>query len=461
MATIRLGKEPGVYSQEEVNPALAISESRLKVAGLVGHSTPTLTVNNIAVVRTAEESDTLDYPGQNVQKILCVSDYVNAAGTNLPQYADYTWEAGANGNKITWTDASTKPTTGNVYYVSAIIKKGDEYFVPKKFSDAASVKAYYGPEWYTDKDGNQVVNDISLAARLMFNNGANELWVCEAPRAEDGKPSEDNLKTAIGLMDDIEMQTIVCTYMTANLATFLASRVVIDSATENQRERVGWVCAQSDDVDAIVTQSTGFKEQRIVNIAPSKVTVIAEDAQGNAQEFEVQSTFAAAALTGVLIDNSRPVSMPLTRVTPVGIYGVSKSYTRAEIEKMSAAGTFILKERSGNTIVNQSVTTDNTNQNNRELSVVLIKDEVIKDLRYNLDREFVGKYYNRKKTPTKIKTAIVNILNSYLDTLIEGFNVSDIVVKPDGEDTTRVNVSLAFSVLRPLNYIYISFQVVI
>ena len=153
--------------------------------------------------------------------------------------------------------------------------------------------------------------------------------------------------------------------------------------------------------------------------------------------------------------------MPLTRFTPVGIYGVSKVYTRPEIEKLSAAGTFVIKERDNNVLVNQSVTTDNTNQNNRELSVVLIKDEVLKDLRYNLDRDYIGKYFNRKTTPTKIKTSIVNILTSYLDTLIEDFDESNIIVTPDGEDTTRVNVRLAFSVLRPLNYIYISFQVVI
>ena len=55
----------------------------------------------------------------------------------------------------------------------------------------------------------------------------------------------------------------------------------------------------------------------------------------------------------------------------------------------------------------------------------------MKDLRYNLDRDYIGKAYNRKTTPTKIKTSIVNILNQYLDTLIESFNEGDIVVTAD------------------------------
>ena len=464
MATIKLGKEPGVYSQEEINPALAITEARLKVAGLVGHSTPTLTVQNVAVVRGTGDTDTLPYAGTLVQEVLSISDYVNANGTNLPQYAlttDYTWEKGASGNVITWETDGTKPEEGATYYVNLVVQKDDTYYVPKKFADAQSVKAYYGPEYYTNEEGEDVVNEISLAARLMFNNGANEIWICEAKLGAGGTPSAENVKAAISLLDDIELQTIVCTYMDEDIQRFLATRVVIDSATENQRERIGWVCALEDDVETIVTQSKSYKEQRIINVAPSKVTVIAENNEGVAKEFEVQSTFAAAACTGMLVDNSRPVSTPLTRTTPVGIYGVSKVYTRPEIEKLSAAGTFVLKSRDGSVLVNQAVTTDNSNQNNREVSVVLIKDEIIKELRYNLDRDYIGKAFNRNTTPTKIKTSIVNILNQYLDTLVESFDSSDIVVTPDGEDTTRVNVKLAFAVLRPLNYIYISFMVTI
>ena len=581
MATLSLGKEPGVYIQEEVNTGLAITEARLKVAGLVGHSKPTLNVYNIEVTHTGE-TDTMDYAGTNVLEILSVSDYLNAYGSNLPQYTDYTWKAGANGNKIVWAteakgtlsftanptaeetvtvgsvtykfvsdlaaandvllgdsaaataanlvaaingaegagttygegtvanaaataaltvdvvtvtavaagasgnsvalestsgsvDASgatltgggasaETPDVGATYYVSAIIKKDASYYVPRRFADANSVAAYYGPEWYVE-NGENKINEITLAARLMFNNGANEIYCCEAERSAEGKVDITNVENAIMLLDDIELQSIVCIYEDAeeeqaqSIQQFLAQRVVIDSATENQRERVGFICALSDDVDTIVSQSESYKEQRIVNVAPSKCTVLATDAAGTAQEFEVSTNFAAAACVGMLVNNARPVSQPLTRQYPVGIYGVSATYTRPNIEKLSAAGVMLLKERDGSVMVNQSVTTDNTNQNNRELSVVLIKDEVMKDLRYNLDRDYIGKAYNRKTTPTKIKTSIVNILNQYLDTLIESFNEGDIVVTADPDDTTRVNVSLAFAVLRPLNYIYISFTV--
>ena len=160
-------------------------------------------------------------------------------------------------------------------------------------------------------------------------------------------------------------------------------------------------------------------------------------------------------------NNTVTVAEPLTRKNPVGIYGLSKEYTRPEIEKLSAAGTTVLVTRNGAVSVNQAVTTDNTNQNKREVSVVLIKDEVIKTIRYNLDKEYIGHFYDRNSTPTRIKSSIMLMLNDMVGSLIQGYDASDIIVTPDADDTTRVNVKMAFSVLRPLNYIYISFQVTI
>ena len=467
MATIKLGKEPGVYVQEVVNPALSITEARLKVAGLVGHASPTLMVRDIVVTRSEDGYvDTMsDFGADFVQEVLCVSQYSGAYGTNLPQYveetsgeehADYT----VSGNEIIWLNDETAPAAGTTYYVTAIIIKDDKYYVPKLFSDINAVKQFYGPEYYTDDNNVDVVNEITLAARLMFSNGADQIYICEAKKTAEGEPSTENVNAAIDLLSDKEIQSLVVTYQNAKIQEHIKEHVVICSAAENGKERVGFLCALGDDTpDSIVTACRSFKEQRIVYVVPSSVTVLAENSAGDAREFEVSSIYAAAAAVGMLTDNSRLVSEPLTRRTLGGLYGVSTIYTRAEIEKMSAAGAFILKTDGAVVTVNQAVTTDTSNQNNRELSVVLIKDEVVKEIRSNLDRDYIGYAYNRKTTPTKIKTSIVTILNQFLDTLIEGFDDSDIIVAADEVDTTRVNVSLSFAVLRPLNYIYISFMV--
>jgi len=509
MATIKLGTVPGVYIQEEVNPALAITEQRLKAAGLVGHATPTLNVNNHAVVRATEGStDVLEYDYANVLEVYCVSDYVNAYGSNLPKYKAYeapevieypedatpeqkeaidaenaaavaAAEAAADykvdGNKIIWLHPDQEvaedadpvaPVRGASYYVTLKIKKDSSYYEVKVFDDLDSVTAYYGPECYQE-DGEWKLNEITAAARLMFTNGANVMYICEVVPgvdAETGKPtvSAANVQTAVKKLSDYEIQTIVCIPQNAAIQSMLAKQVVIDSATENGKERVAWVAALDDAPDAVVAQSKAFKEQRIVNVAPAGVTLLVEDENGDSHEFPgVSSIYAAAALAGMTTNNNRTVAEPLTRENPAGIYGLSREYIRSEIEKMSAAGTTVLVTRNAAVTVNQAVTTDNTNQNNRELSVVLIKDEVMKTIRYNLDKEFIGHFYDRNKTPTAIKTAIMLMLDEMTGSLVQDYDESNIVVTPDAKDTTRVNVKMAFAVLRPLNYIYISFMVTI
>lgn len=500
MATIKLGKEPGVYVQEEVNPALAIVESRLKVAGVVASSAPQLVLRNVAVLHTKSGTDVLE--GYDVVSVSSVSDYLNADGSNLPQYiqqtepveqeptdteedevsepvtqaegsADYKVE----GNKIIWLGAN-EPVVNSFYYVNMLVNKTGDFFTPKPFQDAASAIAYYGPELYEDEDGNQVVNNLSLAIRLMFDNGADVVYGCQAENTIAG------LKAGIDALEDSEIQSIIC--ITDGLGSaddrkevqqYLKQRVVIASATENQRERVGFVSSLQNDplapvedgyylstspaayIEAVSAEARSFSEQRIVHIAPAKCKVNVAQSDGSVIQKTLSSEFVGAAMIGMLVNNARPVSNPLTRKSLVGIADVTYKLNRQQTESLSATGSLVVKERNGNLIINQAITTDTTNQNNRELSVVLIKDEVLKELRYNLDKEYIGTAYDRNRTPAKIKTSVVTILNAFLTTLIADFDMSDIVVTPDDADTTRVNVSLAFSVLRPLNYIYLSFMI--
>lgn len=487
MATIKLGTVPGVYIQEEVNPALAITEQRLKTAGLIGHAKPTVNVVDATIVR----DDTADFDvikgytsGVSFDAdVFVVSDYLNARGTNLPKYVkgtDYTVAMTTEGIKITWLPTTTtqedeetheevtvetgakNPVSGGTYYVSFTADRTDDSYQPLLWDDIDAIEAFYGPAYYKDAStGEYVVNEVTTAARLMFSNGANVVMI----RALKSDLTAE-ISTALDELAAHELQTIICVPQSQTIHQLLMQQVVTDSATENGKERVAWISGAyknntlTDDVADIAAYAKQFKEQRITLVAPSTVTLLLEDEEGVSHELEgMSSIYAAAALTGMTTDNNRTVAEPLTRENPAGIYGLGDIYKRSEIEKMSAAGVTVLVNRNNAVSVNQAVTTDTTNQNNRELSVVLIKDEVMKTIRYNLDREYIGHFYDRNKTPTKIKTSIMLMLNDMTGSLIQDYDQSNIVVTPDAADSTRVNVKMAFSVLRPLNYIYISFMV--
>jgi hypothetical protein len=584
MAIIKLGKEPGVFIEEKVNTALAITDQRLKVAGIVGVASPNIVVSDVAVTRGSGATDTIPgFASADVLAILSVSSYVNAYGTNISSYAagiDFT----VTGNTITWLDEpvpiegtveidtvlrgwvgsgtptigdyvlwstatawgtgkveidtvtaawggtgtpdigdfviynedthqytnsteeivgavqiydnvpetagyvmavedivgalevvedtgvnSVAPAEGSTYYVTLNAKKTADYYLPKKWGKGQmqDIINYYGAEYYTEDD-TDVLNEVTLGAKLLFANGADVIYTCQAAYDAEGDLSLANLKTAIDLYDDIDLQTLICLSVFTGegaaennraLQDYLVQSVVDSSTPEEGFTRICWISALQDVVASTATQAALYREQRCVLVAPSMCTVLAENSVGDAKEFSVPTTFVAAAMAGITTNNSIPVAEPLTRKQPAGIYGVSTVYTKANIETLSAAGVFVIKDRGGVISVNQSVTTDNTNQNNRELSVVLIKDQVMKDIQYALDNEYIGHFYDRKKTPTTIKASIVTILNSFIGTLIQSFNDADIVVVPDEVDSTRVNVTMGFAVLRPLNYIYISYTV--
>ncbi len=478
MATIKLGTVPGVYIQEELNPALAITEQRLKTAGLIGHAKPTIDVSDRAVVRDSSLAyDIIKGYTSNVT-VHSVSDYLSANGTNLPKYVedvDYTVSTTADGIKITWLDTETEsgeepnqPVAGGSYYVSFTADRAEDSYQPLLWDDIDAIEAYYGPAYYKDDNDEFVVNEVTTAARLMFSNGAQVVMIRALKTNQEAE-----VVTALGELANHELQTVISIPQSKNLHKILMQQVVTDSATENGKERVTWIAGAydannqlSDDVTVIADYAKQFKEQRVVLIAPNEVTLLMEDEDGESHEVNVSSIYAAAALTGMTVDNNRTVAEPLTRENPVGIYGLAAAtaagnaiYKRSEVEKMSAAGVTVLVIRNNTVSVNQAVTTDTTSQNNRELSVVLIKDEVMKTIRYNLDREYIGHYYDRNKTPTQIKSSIVLMLDDMTGYLVQDYDVSNIVVTPDSADSTRVNVKMAFAVLRPLNYIYISFVV--
>lgn len=640
--TIKMGTIPGVYIQEETNTALDISEAKLKIAGIIGHSAPTLDVTDLQVLRGEGTTDTLPYSEHAVNSIYSVSDYIGAKGTTLPQYiqgVDFTLE----GNVITWLnhpltnevvladvaadwagtgtpavgdkvlfveDAAAYPGTGNVkmanvanfqslsgnlelgcyvyhvddfagyptssqvgraevtgdlpevrigdyvklsedhyvtaeatdpeavqvvddaaaeatgsgyvlgsatlegslqvydnitvetgaayvkgadaitdsqtvietgsrnpqegdfYYISCNINKEPGAYQVNKYADLTGVVRDYGPEYYTE-EGVDKVNELVVAAKLAFLNGASVLYVCQVEEGND-KSALDNIRAAVDKFEEVDLQALVCVAdagsMGANkeLQSYIQQHVNKQSNIMSQHERIAIVngIAHHDDVNELLQYAATFRDgdgkgdQRIVVIAPGTVTVDAANKDGEVKEFALPATFAAAAMIGRTTDNSISVAEPLTRKTLAGIKSISTKYIRQEIEKLSAGGVLVLLDKSGIIKVNQSVTTDISNQNNRELSVVLIKDEVRKDLRTLLD-QYIGHFYNRKKTPTTIKSAICGYLDSKLDTLIEGYDKSDVIVLPDDKEATQVNVNLKFAVLRPLNYIYLSFMVVL
>ena len=250
MAT-NLAKIPGTYITEQPNAALTTVFDTYRSVGLIASGFTTLNKLDIAVVRGSDSLTDIipGFTASEIKSVLCVSSYVEAYGTRRAQYVaagsgvadpDYTWTAGANGDKITW-ESGHGPEVGDTYYVSITFEKqGNEYYLPTEFTSLQELQEYYGPE-YNVTTGE--INKISTLGRLLFNAGAPIVYACQL------KPTAATVSFTVTGANGSTAGTAVVT-----LDSTSGSEVTIpSSATVNEIATVlaggapaGWIGAASE-----------------------------------------------------------------------------------------------------------------------------------------------------------------------------------------------------------------------
>lgn len=450
-----LGRMPGVRVKEILNADLGISSPQFRIAGLVSTSYTSLLKRDIAVIRGAEDTDTIPgFESAEVTSVECISTYQEAYGTRRPalvKTTDYTVE----GNVITFTEAGKlKVLEGDKYYVTATIDKVSEgWFEPKEMTDFSQVLREYGPEYSTEKG----INPMVALSRILFNAGARRVVCVQSKSA-----SKTDYESALDKLKEVELQYVLCNSTTQDVQNALLNHVVDMSTVENSMNRVGFTAPKTEDaeINEILLDATSFKTQNIVLVAPGKVLINVEDEQGSAYATWVSGIYGAAAIVGMLCNPNRRLATPLTRknLTQYGIIDTGKHYKKQEIEKMAAAGVTVLIQRksTNNIVVNQGLTTDNSNYGNYYLNVVCCKYEVARLLKEDLDDTFIG---------TEILTDTVTLVQSFIRSTLDGFRgiyintFKDLSVARDADIPTKLNVSFKIAPIFGLDYIDISFSV--
>lgn len=452
-----LGRMPGVRVKEILNANLGISSPQFRIAGLVSTSFTTLLKRDIIVIRGEGDTDTLtDFIADEVTSIECVSPYQEAYGTQrikLQVTTDYTVE----GNVITFTaTGKQKITLGDTYYVTATINKlSDKFFEPKEMNNISQVIKEYGAEYDSKLDK---VNPMVAYARLMFKAGARRVICVQSKTAALSDYTE-----AIAKLAEIDLQYVICDGNNVEgVNDALLNHVIEMSAVENSMNRVGFTSTKKLDptVEEVIEEAEHLKSQNIVLAAPGRVSIIVEDETGASYQKWVSANYANAAVIGMLCNPNRRLATPLTRkdITSYGIYDTSVHYKKQDIEKLAAKGVLVLIERKSTSsiVVNQGLTTDNTNYGSYYLNIVCCKYEVARLLKEYLDQTFIG---------TEILNDTISILQSSIRNTLDGFkgmylnNYKDLSVNRDADIPTKINVSFKMSGIFGLDYIDLSFSV--
>lgn len=286
---------------------------------------------------------------------------------------------------------------------------------------------------------------MSAILKLLFLGGASTVVAV--------KVDEDDYAAAFRVLQTVEnLQVIVCD--SGELTVQQALRVSLESASAARRERIA-VVGMSDASTADLTErAKALNSERMVLVGPDGL-----DGAGK----PVSGVFAAAAVAAA-VAMTRDPAIPLNGTPLNGLTGVSMDYTDSEIDALVRGGVTPLEAVGGVVSPVRGITTRTTTGGAddttwRELTTILIADDVIPAIRQSLRSRF-SQTKNTVQTRGAIRSqTIVELENKLRAEIIDSY--SDVAVSASEEDPTICLVEFSFAVAHGLNQIYLTAHITI
>jgi hypothetical protein len=203
--------------------------------------------------------------------------------------------------------------------------------------------------------------------------------------------------------------------------------------------------------------SGGFKSKRVslVYAGPSGMAYYNGGAN---QTLALGHQYLAAALAGRL--SALPVQKALTREIVRSFSGIAGTpLSNALKNQYAAAGVMIVEvNRAGSLVVRHGVTTDPTNINTRELSVVRSRDALITLVQGGTETSgLIGQPID-VHTSLAVKSVVMGLLE-YAKSSGTILDYLDLKVRQRSLDPSVIEVKFSYKPSYPLNYIVISFAI--
>ena len=289
--------------------------------------------------------------------------------------------------------------------------------------------------------------DMAELIRIALLNGASAVVAVPVADAEGYEAAFDTL----GHMENISV--MLCD--SADLTVQQALRESVLAASAARRERIAVVgAAAGEEVIALVERAKELNCERMVLVAPGSV-----DGEDTAQD----GLSTAAAVAGAIAAQSDP-AVPLGGAELLGLKGLSAQYSDNDIDLLVRGGVIPLESISGQISVVRGVTTRTSSGEVeditwRELSTILIVDDVIPTLRSSLRSKF-RRAKNTAQSRGAIRTQVVlELENKKSREIITDYDQVTVSAHPD--DPTVCVVEFTFTVTHGLNQIWLTAHIVI
>ena len=282
---------------------------------------------------------------------------------------------------------------------------------------------------------------LTELVRLLFLNGAAQ--VKAVPVAE-----EAGYKAAFSVLEAAEDgAVVVCD--SGELTVQQALRDSVKAASEARRERIAVVGGKAgENATALVQRAEGLNSERVVLTAPVG---------------EGGGAAVAAAVAGAIAGESDP-AIPLGGAELLGLNGLSTQYGDNNIDLLVRGGVTPLDSRAGTVSVVRGITTrtrsgESEDATWRELSTVLIVDDVIPAIRESLRARF-RRAKNTEQSRGAIRSQVVlELENKKAREIITGYDGVTVTALP--ENPTVCLVEFAFTVAHGLNQIWLTASITI
>ena len=326
------------------------------------------------------------------------------------------------------TSAVTGSAGGGVVGLAALASSGTvgEVVRLRSYAEAAAV---FGAD-----------STMAKLAGLVLLNGAAEV---HAVRVQSNVTSAYTAAFT-ALLADTQVRYMICDSRSA--AVYAAMKSSILYAPEHSKYRIG-IVEGSGTVSEMVSTASVLNCERMVLCTPGT---------GDAGEI-------AAAIAGTLSGSSDP-ALPLGGAVLKGVTNAPAPWSDTDVNTLVRGGVTPVENVAGEVAVVRGITTRTTTAGEadatwRELTTVLVVDDVIPTVRAALRSRF-ARSKNTAQTRGAIRTQVVIELENKLSReIIDSYD--SVTAVPSEEDPTVCVVSFAFTVAHGLNQIHLTASITV
>lgn len=481
---------PGVYVQDVSQPLITAASSGGGVVCVVGLSAGKQSaIESLPLFSTRQTI--LTHPGAYADGTLVVKklngtvltiDVDYAVTSNAPAHTGDQGTLGLNrlaaGGDPTATGVASPGgvADGDLVQVSYTYTD-DDFFTPQIFQagDYDLLAATYGAALATGgplavSEDSQVLSNLTLGAQIAFENGAPAVMAIAVDVG--GGTIRNAFKAAYDqVLTDPRVSIIVPVppHAEINTGTKLGNyisdlRTHCNAAAADGFGRIG-IVGGSQDFDETATPledvAAAATSKRIVLVYPTRFNIFNS---GTSQVFEVDGSFAGAALAGSLAFN--PVARGLTRQVVSSFAGlpgsVAAKMTSSFMNNLSSKGVCVIaQDRTSRLVARHGLTTDMSALNTREISLVRVADTLLDDLQSGLDNSgLIGQPIDIDM-PTRVKGVLTGILEQDLaaDVIAAYGNVLVRQQSLPTGDPSVIDCKFDYAPAVPLNYITVEFSI--